>query len=139
MNKALGSSVSEKIRNGTFDGVWPKLEAALAALPQPDVALPPKRKLDDMVAEILALTRSFASARARKNQELQAQFRRYLEAQLGLDLGDQPSGRPLTDLMTDFENVLKKDLEQKKQRLGEMKAAGEHIFGKTDTEHGSEE
>ncbi|HWY54261.1 MAG TPA: hypothetical protein VNZ03_07345 [Terriglobales bacterium] len=78
INGSLGSTVSEKTLNGVFEALWPKLEHELSTMPKPATAAPPKRSLEDMVAEILELSR--AGAKARNETDLQADIRRQLAA-----------------------------------------------------------
>jgi hypothetical protein len=86
LNKGLGSPVSEPHLNGTFSAMWPRLEAELSAMPKPDAAVPQKRSLDDMVAEILALSRE--QARFRKVELFTEQLERNSRAFYGEALGD---------------------------------------------------
>jgi hypothetical protein len=81
INGSLGSTVSEKTLNGVFEALWPKLEHELSTMPKPATAAPPKRPLEDMVAEILELSR--AGAKARNETDLEADFRRQLTAFYG--------------------------------------------------------
>jgi hypothetical protein len=60
LNKGLGSPVSEPHLNGAFVGLWERLEAELKAMPKSETEAPSKRTLEDMVAEILELTREAA-------------------------------------------------------------------------------
>jgi len=54
INKALdGELVSDGHLNATFDGMWPRLEEKLAAMPKPDQVAPTKRDPDDMLAELV--------------------------------------------------------------------------------------
>ena len=46
--------------DATFEKWWPDLEQKLAALPAPSGSPPPSRSPDDMIAEILELTRAMA-------------------------------------------------------------------------------
>lgn len=72
MNKSLGSPVTESTLNGVFDALWAQLEAQLLALPEPESKVPPKRSVDDMVAEILDTTRALAKS----SQSLQDEITR---------------------------------------------------------------
>jgi len=63
INKAIGSPVSEHTLNKVFDAFWPMLEAKLSCLPNPETNVPPRRKLDDMVSELLDLGRAAAKSR----------------------------------------------------------------------------
>jgi hypothetical protein len=80
VNKALGLPISEQTLNDVFDLAWPKLDAALTSMPKPETAVPPKRSLEDMVAEILELSRAAAKRRseaesvAKLGQELSALY-----------------------------------------------------------------
>jgi len=62
INKAVSEEhpVPEKSLEAIFDLAWPKLEAKISKMPQPVVAVPAKRNLDDVVANILELARSEA-------------------------------------------------------------------------------
>lgn len=78
VNKGLGSPLAEKTLNDMFDLVWPNLATQLSSLPAPKTAVPPKRELPDIVAEILDVSR----VAARTGQELQeqvAQVKRILD------------------------------------------------------------
>jgi hypothetical protein len=63
MNKALNSPVSEDTLKGVFSVLWPKLRERLSSLPEPETKLPAKRSTDDMVVEILELSRAGAKDR----------------------------------------------------------------------------
>lgn len=67
VNKNLDATVPENRVNHLFDKLWPDLETELAAIPVPSGATPPKRPAEEMLAEILELTR--ASAQRRKSVE----------------------------------------------------------------------
>ncbi len=69
VNKGLGSPLAEQTLNDVFDLAWPKLEAQLSALPKPETTVPPKRSLEDMVAQIMDTSRTTAKV----GQELQEQ------------------------------------------------------------------
>ena len=69
VNKGLGSPLTEKTLNDVFDLAWPMLAAQLSTLPKPETAVPPKRELAEIVAEILDVSR----VAARTGQELQEQ------------------------------------------------------------------
>ena len=59
INKHLDADpVPETGLNSLFDKMWPELEDKLKELPQPPGAPPPKRPLEEMVAEVLELTRA---------------------------------------------------------------------------------
>jgi hypothetical protein len=62
-NRCLGSPITAQTLEGTFDALWPKLEAKLSSLPGPESDVPDKRKMEDMVAEILNLNRTAAKRR----------------------------------------------------------------------------
>jgi len=81
VNKSLGSPVAEQTLNNVFDLAWPKLAAQLSALPGPETKVPPKRELEDMVAEILDASR----AAARTGQALQEQFAQFAKVERALD------------------------------------------------------
>src|SRR6266481_990168 len=89
INKYLGSPVSELHLNGTFIALWPRLEVELASLPAPESAIPAKRLVDDIVAEILEQTRSMATMReaiayleaiARKQEKDKSALKSWLDA-----------------------------------------------------------
>jgi len=63
VNVALGSLVHEPTLNDLFDLVWPKLEAQLNSLPEPETEVPPRRQNADMIEEILNLSRAAAKSR----------------------------------------------------------------------------
>jgi hypothetical protein len=63
INKAIGSPLAEHTLNGVFDALWPMLEAKLSALPEPETNVPPKRNLEDMISEVLDLSRTAAKSR----------------------------------------------------------------------------
>jgi hypothetical protein len=69
VNKGLGSPLAEPILKDAFDLAWPKFAAKLSTLPAPETSVPPKRSLEDMVAEIMDTSR----AAAKTGQELQEQ------------------------------------------------------------------
>lgn len=54
-------AIREEDLNELFDAMWPKLEEALNKLPPADEATPPTRQIEDMVAEILEITRAGAA------------------------------------------------------------------------------
>jgi len=58
MNVALASPLGEATLNGVFDALWPNLEAQLTALPKPETEVPPTRKVEDMVGELLEIVRA---------------------------------------------------------------------------------
>jgi hypothetical protein len=58
LNKGLGSPVADAHLNASFDALWPKLKEVLDSMPKPEADVPPKRSLDDMVAEILEISRT---------------------------------------------------------------------------------
>ena|SRR2546421_838966 len=63
VNVALGSAVHEPTLNELFDLAWPKLEAQLGSLPEPEREVPPRRQNADMIEEILNLSRAAAKSR----------------------------------------------------------------------------
>jgi hypothetical protein len=67
INKNLDSNVPESRVNHLFDKLWPDLEKELASIPAPSGAAPPKRDPEEMLAEILELSR--AAAQSRKSVE----------------------------------------------------------------------
>jgi hypothetical protein len=61
INKHLDAApLPESTLSATFEKWWPDLEEKLQALPVPSSAPPPRRDIDDMVAEILELSRLMA-------------------------------------------------------------------------------
>jgi hypothetical protein len=56
-------AVREENLNELFDLMWPKLRNALHNLPPPDRTAPAKRSTEDMVAELLEITRAEANRR----------------------------------------------------------------------------
>jgi hypothetical protein len=68
INKALDSPLSEANLDAAFDGQWPRLEAKLAALPPPEKYVKAGRTADEMIAEILDLTRAAAKERTVNQQ-----------------------------------------------------------------------
>jgi hypothetical protein len=66
INLAIGSApVPEPDLDEIFDAMWPKLEEKLQTMPQAEEDVDAKRSPDDMIAEILELSR--ADANRRKN------------------------------------------------------------------------
>jgi hypothetical protein len=64
INKALDSAqVPDANLDALFDGMWPRLEEKLSALPNPKEIVPASRPVDEMVAEVLELTRAAANSR----------------------------------------------------------------------------
>lgn len=101
INKTLGSPVLEQNLAAVFDAMWPTLEAALSSMPKPETDVPPKRSLEDMVAEILELSRAEAKVRS------QAQFRAGLGAlagRRGTALNDSPNFTMLGNLAGGLDN-----------------------------------
>lgn len=68
INTTLDASVPESRVNHLFDKLWPDLEKELVAIPTPSGAAPPERAPEEMLAEILELSR--ASAQSRKSVEV---------------------------------------------------------------------
>lgn len=63
INKTIGSTLSEHTLDDVFDALWPKLEAKLSSLPEPETHVPPKRDLNEMISEVLNLSRAAAQSR----------------------------------------------------------------------------
>lgn len=62
INKHLDTiPLAENTLNTLFEKMWPDLDAKLLALPEPRGVVPPARSAEEMVAEILELTRSMTS------------------------------------------------------------------------------
>jgi hypothetical protein len=88
VNRHLDVAVPEPGLDELFDMMWPKLEAKLAALPKPSGAAPPKRPVEDMVAEVLELTRAMTpqilglarNAETERDAKLWSAFQRGLTA-----------------------------------------------------------
>lgn len=73
INRALDAEpVPKSNLDALFEAVWPLLEKQLAVLPSPDQLIDSTRSLDDMVAEVLDLTR--AAANRRKDSEWMEQY-----------------------------------------------------------------
>ena len=68
VNKNLDAAVPESRVNHLFDKLWPDLEKELAGIPEPSGAAPPNRPPDEMLGEILELSR--AAAQSRKSVEV---------------------------------------------------------------------
>jgi len=68
VNKTLDVTVPESTVNHLFDKLWPDLEEELAAIPVPSGAVLPNRPTEEMLAEILELSR--AAAQSRKSVEV---------------------------------------------------------------------
>lgn len=68
LNKNLDAAVPEDRVNTLFDKFWPDLEKELAAIAVPSGAAPPTRPPEEMLVEILELTR--AAAQSRKSAEV---------------------------------------------------------------------
>jgi len=66
INKALeGEPVPEGNLDAVFEGMWPRLEERLSKMPATSSAVPSKRPTDEMVAEILELSRAAATSRSK--------------------------------------------------------------------------
>jgi len=64
INKAIGDDpVPELTLNHLFDKLWPDLEGKLSTMPEPEKVVATKRPTEEMVAEILDLTRAEANRR----------------------------------------------------------------------------
>jgi hypothetical protein len=74
--------VPEADLDALFDGMWPRLEEKLAALPAPQEVVKAKRSLDEMVAEILEITR--ADANRKKKSDFMEQYLPYFQQMLPL-------------------------------------------------------
>ena len=62
INGALdGSPVPAVSLDKLFDKMWPELQETLAKLPAPSTAIPPRRTTEEMIAEILELSRASVS------------------------------------------------------------------------------
>jgi hypothetical protein len=64
INKAISDEVvPESHLDIIFDKIWPELESHLEAMPQSEELPKPLPSIDDMIAEILELTRAAANSR----------------------------------------------------------------------------
>ncbi len=104
INKALGSTVTEATLNGVFDALWPELEKKLSALPAPGTAIPPKRPVDDMVAEILELSRSMVDVRDAVVR-LEGRANRQAQAEAWARLGTFGTGGKSTGFLSDMRDI----------------------------------
>jgi len=84
VNKYLDENpLTEAEMKEAFEKWWPDLEKELNALPTPSSAPPPRRTNDDMVAEILELTRSIVPAvREISEQAVRSRSAKFLAAAL---------------------------------------------------------
>jgi hypothetical protein len=62
-NAVSDEPVSEPMLNALFEKLWPDLEAKLETLPTPEQVVDAKRSPNEMLAEILEITRAEASRR----------------------------------------------------------------------------
>jgi hypothetical protein len=95
LNKGLGSHVEEPYLNGTFNGVWPRLEVELSSMPEPDTAIPQKRSLEDMVGDVLDILKAEANSRKQREDREKSQaglLRALLKARV------ESGGGPMTTL-----------------------------------------
>lgn len=71
VNKALEASpVPESNLNDLFDAMWPQLDKQLTALPAATGAAAPKRSMEDMMAEVLELSRGGANDSAKSKDAI---------------------------------------------------------------------
>ncbi len=88
INKNLDPAVPESRVNRLFDKLWPDLEKELADIPEPSGATPPKRPPEELLAEILELSRASAQNQATQVhemlQEREITYRNLLAAYLKL-------------------------------------------------------
>jgi len=68
INKNLDATIPEGRVNHLFDKLWPDLEKELAGIPEPSGATPPQRAPEELLVEILELSR--AAAQSRKTIEV---------------------------------------------------------------------
>src|SRR3990172_1311483 len=69
INRALNDNpIPEADLNELFEAMWPKLEEKIKALPASRDPAQPKRKVEDMVAEILEIARAEANRRRKLEQ-----------------------------------------------------------------------
>ncbi len=96
INKHLDADpVPEAGLNSLFDKMWPELEAKLDALPKPSGAAPPKRTTEDMLAELLEVTKGLTL-----NAEAERKARQWTLFQTGLTAGETGiTGIKLSDAM----------------------------------------
>jgi hypothetical protein len=88
INRHLDATVPEPDLDQLFDMMWPKLEAKLKALPSG--AAPPKRPVEEMVAEVLELARAMTpviAGLAHNNAEAERKARLWSAFQSGLAAG----------------------------------------------------
>jgi hypothetical protein len=61
INRSLDATIAKELVDKIFDRMWPDLEEKLSALPSTaSGATPPKRSVEDMLAELLELNRDTA-------------------------------------------------------------------------------
>lgn len=73
--------VPESALSGAFDSLWPRLELDLAVIPRPADVSEPRRSVEEMVGEVLAIER--AAANSRKNTEALDQYVPKIAALIG--------------------------------------------------------
>jgi hypothetical protein len=112
INGSLGSAVSEETLNGVFEALWPKLSEVLFAIPEPGTSAPPKRSLEDMVGEILALARDAARFRKIDADVVEVALER--NARAFQWIGALPGDRNMTMVERGLAGLPPRDLEGKK-------------------------
>jgi hypothetical protein len=64
INRAVSTSpIKDEYLDKAFDAMWPQLEESIRSLPQPERTVDAKRNSEDMIAEILELSRATAASR----------------------------------------------------------------------------
>jgi hypothetical protein len=64
INRALNTiPIEESVLNEIFDAMWPKFQERLTEIPAPEVNVPAKRPSEEMIAEILEISRAEANKR----------------------------------------------------------------------------
>lgn len=61
INNNLETTIADSVVDETFEKWWPDLEKKLLALPKPSGIVPPKRGTEEIVADILDLSRGMAA------------------------------------------------------------------------------
>ena len=117
INSAISDDpIADGRLNTIFDKMWPELEKSIAGMPSPDQVVEAKRSPDEMIAEILDLSRAAANTRKQSewiDQYIPAlqQFFPLLEQQVR---SAQSGGHLSAQTKTFFAVMLKDDDEIKK-------------------------
>jgi hypothetical protein len=113
INKALDAPLVPDTNLDTlFDAMWPTLEQKLSALPKPEKVVKVTRPLEEMVAEILELTRAAAKDReagesASQSAALEQQLKRWLRHNARTIQGEGPDD-PKVSVSPGAEDTLKR-------------------------------